>query len=281
MSKVYIVTVATEKKYYMQYLEESIKKNNGELIILGYGQKWEGFNWRNKLMIDFLEKTNPDDIVCFIDGYDVICLRDVNLLKDKFIEIYNREKCKIIVGLEQHITIVNRYAARYLFDTCKDNSINAGTYIGYSKDLIDILKIIISKNKNNDADDQLLLTKYCNFNINDVYIDIKNELFLTLVKTLKQIDVNEDVKIIGEELIFNNEKPFFIHAPSTFLDDIIINLNYNYDYNNKPSENFIKNYKDKTFDQIMTLIKIKRDDIFLILLIIIFIIVILIIIRRN
>ena len=41
----------------MQYLEDSIKKNNGELIILGYGHKWEGFNWRNKLMIDFLEKT--------------------------------------------------------------------------------------------------------------------------------------------------------------------------------------------------------------------------------
>jgi hypothetical protein len=32
MSKVYIVTVATDKKYYMEYLEESIKKNNGELI---------------------------------------------------------------------------------------------------------------------------------------------------------------------------------------------------------------------------------------------------------
>jgi hypothetical protein len=279
MSKVYIVTVATEKKYYMQYLEDSIKKNNGELIILGYGQKWEGFNWRNKLMIDFLEKTNPDDIVCFIDGYDVLCLRDLNLLKDKFIEISNREKCKIIVGLEQHITINNRYYARYLFGTCKDNSINAGTYIGYSKDLIDILKIIISKNPDNDADDQLLLTKYCNFNINDVYLDMKNELFLTLVKSLQQIKINEDVEIIGEELIYKNEKPFFIHGPSTFIDDIIIKLNYNYDYNNKPFQNFLKDYKNKEFSQFITFLRIKRDDIFFILLIIIFIITIFIIRR--
>jgi hypothetical protein len=279
MSKLYIVTVATEKKYYMQYLEDSIKKNNGELIILGYGQKWEGFNWRNKLMIDFLEKINPDDIVCFIDGYDVLCLRDLNLLKDKFIEIYNREKCKIIVGFEQHITMYNKYLSRYIFGTCKDNSINAGTYIGYSKDLVDILKKIITKNPDNDADDQSLLTKYCNYYINDVYLDLKNELFLTLVKSLQQIKINEDVEIIGDELIYKNEKPFFIHGPSTFLDDIIINLNYNYDYNNKPSENFLKNYKNKGFDQIMTFIKVKRDDIFFILLIIIFIITIFIIRR--
>ncbi len=273
--KIFIVTVATEKKFYMPYLEESIKKNNGNLIILGYGQKWQGFNWRNKLMLDFLKTIDPDDIVCFVDGYDVLCLRDINLLKNEFLKIHNREKCKIIVALEQHITLLNRYFARYLFDTCKDNSINAGTYIGFSKDLYFVINKIIKKNKKDDADDQILLTTYCNFNLNDVYIDVKNELFLTLVKSFQQIDVNEDVKIVGNELIYNNEKPFFIHGPSTFIDDIIIKLNYIYDYDNKPFEIFLKDYyKNKSFDQINTFIKYKRDDIIFIILLIIFIITI-------
>ncbi len=106
---------------------------------------------------------------------------------------------------------------------------------------------------------------------------MKNELFLTLVKHLEQIKINEDVEIIGEELIYKNEKTFFIHGPSTFIDDIIIKLNYDYDHNNKTYQNFLIDYDKKFLSSFMTFLRIKRDDIFFILLIIIFIIIIFII----
>ena len=67
MTKIYLSTVATEEKLYMKYLIESIKKNNGELKILGYGEKWQGFNWRNLLMKQYLETLDKNDIVCFMD----------------------------------------------------------------------------------------------------------------------------------------------------------------------------------------------------------------------
>ena len=42
----HIVTVATHSDYYFPYLKESFKKNGKELTVLGYGEKWKGFNWR-------------------------------------------------------------------------------------------------------------------------------------------------------------------------------------------------------------------------------------------
>ena len=55
MNDIHIVTVATEKDCYMPYLIESCKKNGKELEILGFNQKWKGYNWRLKLMIDYLK----------------------------------------------------------------------------------------------------------------------------------------------------------------------------------------------------------------------------------
>jgi cell division control protein 42 len=35
-----------------------------------------------------LNKLNKNDIVCFVDGYDVICVRNLNQLKNTFLNIY-------------------------------------------------------------------------------------------------------------------------------------------------------------------------------------------------
>ena len=101
MDDLHIVTVATESKFYLPYLVESCKKNGKELEILGFGEKWQGFTWRFKLMIDYLENININDIVCFIDGYDVICTRNLNELKENFIKLKNETNSKIIVGYDQ------------------------------------------------------------------------------------------------------------------------------------------------------------------------------------
>jgi hypothetical protein len=46
MSKIKIVTVATESKYYFEYLKKSCENNGKNLEVLGYGEKWQGFAWR-------------------------------------------------------------------------------------------------------------------------------------------------------------------------------------------------------------------------------------------
>lgn len=225
----HIITVATESKYYFPYLIESCKKHGKELTVLGYGEKWKGFNWKLKLMILHLSTLNPDDIVCFVDGYDVICLRNLNELKDEFLKIKTNEKdCKIVIALDnlKHGFLINATVVKLSFgETSNNKLLNAGTYIGYVSDLLHVLNLILSINSNDDADDQVLMTKYCNL-YDDYFIDVENKIFLTIDKPLQ--DISKDVKIKDGILTYSDEKPFFLHAPgSGYMDKILIQLNYN------------------------------------------------------
>lgn len=232
MNNLHIVTVATHSQYYFPYLVESCKRNGKELTVLGYGEKWKGFNWRFKLVLDYLNKLNGNDIVCFVDGYDVICTRNLNKLSDNFLKLKNKYNCKIVVG--EHKLIVNnrlKYVfnllLNYYFGKCKNRLLNAGTYIGQVNDMLEILDKIYKLYPINNADDQRLLTKYCKLNPNNIYIDTENELFLTLELSYQEIDQHLDFK--DNKVYYQNNAPFFIHGVGrTYLDNIIIKMNYPY-----------------------------------------------------
>ena len=241
ISKLHIVTVATESKYYFPYLQESCRRNGKELEVLGYGEKWEGFNWKFKKMIEYLKELPEDDIVCFVDGYDVLCTRNLHELIPVFLEIKEREGCKMVVG-EDKLSWINIYL-KLMFSTCKNISINSGTYIGIAKDLLQMIQQIYNLNPKNNADDQILLTKYCNMKPKHVCIDIHNELFLTLAYGGTPFtDLQNYITINNNIISYNNKQPFFMHAPgSSNLDIIIKNLGYDNNCNV-----FEMEYKEKS-----------------------------------
>ena len=232
MDDLHIITIVTKSDYYFPYLLESCERNGKKLTILGLNEKWKGFTWRFKIMINYLKQLKPTDIVCIIDGYDVICNRDLNELKNEFIKIKNKTNCKIVIGHDKLIK-TNLYYINYLFVTmfygkCKNISLNAGTYIGYVKDILDIILSLYTEN--DGLDDQQILTKYCNSN-NDIYIDVNNKIFLTIDKPYSNID--NYLNIQNNTVIYNNNKPFFIHAPgNTYLEKTLLLLNYNVSNNN-------------------------------------------------
>ena len=235
MNQLHVVTVATESKYYFPYLIESCKKNGKELELLGMGKKWEGYNWRFTLMIDYLNTLPKEDIVCFVDGYDVLCTRDLNELVPKFKEIQKRTNCKIIVGDD------SKNGKYTYFPSCFNKNINAGTYIGYVKDIIEVVTNIYTINSKNDSDDQHLMIQYCQKNPNIFYVDEPSELFLTLIYSLQEVD--QYVEIKNGVLTYNNIQPFFIHAAGNgYLDTIITKLGYEYNGNIK-DELFYDHYK--------------------------------------
>jgi len=239
ISKLHIVTVATESKYYFPYLQESCRRNGKELEVLGMGEKWEGFNWKFKKMIDYLEGLPQDDIVCFVDGYDVLCVRDLHELIPSFFEIEEREGCKMVVA-EDKLTWINKFAVELYFGKCKNMSINSGTYIGTAINLLKIIKKIYKINPNNDADDQFLMTTYCNYNPNDVYIDANNYFFVVL-SDANSFNKNLCAYISFEhnnKITYKNKSPFFLHAPgSGNLDDIVKKLGYDENCNIFESDN--------------------------------------------
>ena len=161
MNKLHIITVATDIKYYLPYLVKSVKKHNNELKILGLGTKWEGFNYKFNLIRKELLKLPKDDIVCFVDGYDVVCVKDLNNIIDCFIKIKTREKCKIIVGYDNNSNHIIQKISSFVFTKNINNIvINSGTYIGNVEDLLNMLNKINMIDNKNLSDDQVLLNKY-------------------------------------------------------------------------------------------------------------------------
>lgn len=272
MTKIYLSTVATEEKLYMKYLIESIKKNNGELKILGYGEKWKGFNWRNLLMKEYLKTLDKNDVVCFIDGYDVLCLRNLSHLVDKFIEIQKREQCKIIVAYDRVLNPIDNFFVSLYFGKCNNISLNAGTYIGYVGDILEMINLVFIENNDVNADDQVLLTKVCNLNKGIIYIDVKNEIFLTISDRLTDISNNLIVNE-NKEVIYNNNKPFFLHCPGSYFDELLIKLDYDYDEN--INKEIYKRYYQKFpyMRYIDIFLFLKKEEIFLIVIILLLIIV--------
>ncbi len=233
MNNLYILTVANKSKYYYPYLVQSVEKNNNKLITLGFNEKWIGFNTKYKLMFKKLDDFKDDDIVCFVDGFDVICVRDLNELKIDFLNIKNREKCNIIAGYDN---VKNKLASIitsfYFSKNINSTVINAGTYIGYVKDIRKFLSFILSQDNNDDlSDDQVLMNSYNKLFPNEIYVDINAEIFLTIGEPLQCL---KKYTKIENNIVYSNNiykyKPFFIHAAgSGFLNNILKELNYNID----------------------------------------------------
>ena len=247
--KLDILTVANKSNYYYPYLVDSVKRNNSSLITLGFNKEWVGLNTKFKLMYDKLEELDENDIVCFVDGFDVICVRDLNELTDAFLEIKERENCTIVVGNDYSENIFrNIMASLYFTKKLGSTIINSGTYIGFVKDIKNFLSFVLSEDNDELSDDQILMNTYSKLHPKDIYIDINTELFLTIVRPLKSIKKFTKIK---DNILYsnnNNNKPFFIHsAGSGFMNDILEELGYNID---KQIEVDLKNnYYNKKFNQ--------------------------------
>jgi hypothetical protein len=242
-----LVTVATHSDGYLPWLEKSCKRFNIQLIKLGYGQKWLGFSWRFKLMIEYLKTIDPNELVIFIDAYDVIMLRPLDHIEEYYNNIVKMNKCKIIISEDKGIPFYQDMLGKIYFKDYKGARINAGSYLGKASDILEILNNINQNIFDNDDDDQILLTEYYKKNLGDFYIDTSNIFFVTRVNQLKDILTDENIKIKNKKLTYINTKPFFIHGNGhTYLHNLILKLGYK--ISNKQINNIISKYKKKVYE---------------------------------
>lgn len=176
-----LVTVATHSDGYFPWLIQSCERHNADLEILGWGQKWQGFAWRLTLMIDYLKSLDQNEIVCFIDAYDVVLLKPLSKIEERFIKIHKETKCKMVVAHEDHDSMIHYLGANFTFGTCKGQNVNAGTYVGFANDLIETLEQIYKLNPQFNSDDQELLVKYCKAFPQKIHIDVDKTLFYTFI----------------------------------------------------------------------------------------------------
>ena len=275
-----VITVATQPDRYYESLLDSAKKNNIDIIVLGMGEKWQGFGWKFTKMIEYLEKVNVNEIVMFIDAYDVIFLDNFQKIEDKFLEIKKKNNFKILIGVD---LIPNnrfhRYAYKKIFSSNNPNNINSGVYIGYAKDIYSVLSNIKKNNDLNNMDDQKMFINEHNKDSSIFYFDKKNEIILNIFGNM--INGKPDLNNFNFDLIedksnvrlFNrkyNTYPMIMHGPGNAnLDDIILKYNYkltkkNNDFRTKYMFSTINNYYKYFYLEIFMLV------VFIVLLIIYF-----------
>lgn len=240
--KIFAVTVATHDEGYYKDLVESCKRNNIDLIVLGYGQKWQGFSFKFSLMKEFVDGlTNDDDIVIFLDGYDIISTQNISVIKKRFLEFNS----PLVFSVEK-LYKTNNYPLAYtrdkIFGHCPKAHVNSGAYMGYVYALKNLYSYICENFDCNDPsfsklDDQMIFTSICN---NDNYVNkyIKFDYnfyifytipfppnFIFLVNNVFKPDENlHEIKDGKLYLKPSNISPCFIHGNGNVNMDFLIDL---------------------------------------------------------
>lgn len=199
-----LVTVATTSERYFPWLQQSCKRFNADLTVLGWGEKWKGLNWKIYMLVKYLKSVSPDEIVCFIDAYDVILLKPLEELEKRFIELHQKTGCKIVIGQDKGLNAIHTLGINYIFGSCNKSNLNAGTYIGYAKDLLTVLQGAYNISPHFDSDDQVLLVKYCKIAPDSFYIDDASYCFFTYTNPLG---------LTGHQLY--EQDACILHAPGT------------------------------------------------------------------
>ena len=218
---VHIITTANKSDGYYEILKESCIRNGCKLTTLGFGEKWTGFIWKYEQLKKFLKSVNSDDIVVFVDGFDVVMNEHIDI----FIQKYKKFNKSIVLSVIYNSNTL-KFIEKRIFGTVKYNGsdyfICSGLYVGRVSDLTYMFDLMdINSDINND--DQLLLTKFIINNpkfVNEkIALDTQMELFTnTSHQTCMDLILKKpDTLTISckDGYILNNlgNRSVFIHGP--------------------------------------------------------------------
>jgi GR25 family glycosyltransferase involved in LPS biosynthesis len=152
----YILTVGTDFRK-MEYLHHSTNHYTNYVTNIGIGVEWGGGDMsigtgggqKINLVKKQLEFYSDDDIVLFVDGYDVFFVAKINEIIDKFKNL----NCDILFASEINCWPDKNLANKFdeIHTETRYKYLNSGLYIGTVKHL----KYIMQKPIENNEDDQL------------------------------------------------------------------------------------------------------------------------------
>jgi uncharacterized protein YlzI (FlbEa/FlbD family) len=262
MDNIHLITIATHNEGYYNALKKSAEINNYELITLGWGQKWEGFIMKYKLLLENINKYDDNDIIILIDAYDVI----VTGKKEEVINKFKKYNKPIVISRDGYTgdSIVN-YIHNKLFESCNNIEICAGLMMGYVWALKELILLMcgneLNKCKELNIDDQILIINICKNNktffSQNVDIDKTSDIFFNTYGNVDNLqfdfNVTDIFNIKDNELYIKDTdiSPCFIHGPAnTNLNSVCIF--YNLPIRKKSSRDMMYRIKLYTKPQYMS-----------------------------
>lgn len=206
---IYIVTYATHSERYFELLKQSCP----DIIILGDGKPWNGFSDKVEATIEFCKSKKPEDIICFVDGFDSVILSS----KEEILEKYRSFNIPLVFSeAATASTIMVKYLQDKIFGKCKDDRLNSGLFIGTAKSIIDFWEDIQFM-----EDDQVYATHKCN-KITYMKIDKEHKIFYNYAPA-------DTINVKNNALFINNNKiaTSIISCPgNNNINHILSQLNY-------------------------------------------------------
>ena len=172
----HVVTIATDKLKVQDLLASAAVYNTPIEVI--YLPTWNGYIDKIKAMKTTLSKYEPDDIICFIDAYDVICTASA----EKIMKAYNVLKAPLVFSTELNCFpphLQGRYNTIPNGPT-QSKYVNSGGYIGRCDAITEFLNwkpIDEIKTMCEIGGDQTYFAEYYLSNLTKVTLDYKQEIF--------------------------------------------------------------------------------------------------------
>ena len=262
-----LLTYVTHNSGYFDALKISSKNNGFNITVLGWEAKWEGLIQRSKTILKFLKNVDKNELVCCVDGFDVLVLGNQEEVFNKFKSFHTD---KVIFSASRDNFILNFIYGKINKndENNKYNRLCAGCFIGYAYKIIELFENICKlDNLHNKEDDQYYLTK-CYKSCNDcILLDSNNILFyaiesnngifeyINLLTGKEPImeEYNNYYKIVNKRIILSgNNNPPFIQGNGNINMDLLCdklnlpkkitdNRNF-YDYSTKQFINKILMY---------------------------------------
>ena len=113
--------------------EELINNEHGVKVkVLGMGTKWNGYSDKSKGLLEYMKTKNDEDIIVFVDGFD----SKINKPITDVVKIFKEYNCRVLFSKNPPW-----FFQSLIFGVCDDSIANAGMYMGYTKELRQILQL--------------------------------------------------------------------------------------------------------------------------------------------
>lgn len=204
----HVYTVATDLEKAKQ-LTSSTKHNKIKIKVLGGKQDWTGGDMKKGpgggLKINLLKKElykhKDDDVILFLDGYDVL----VNDTLDNIIQTYLEFHSSVVFAAEKTCWPNSEIKDSFASTKYGNNYLNSGCYVGT---VAELKKIFADELQDSDDDQLYLQERYLTSQFN-ITLDTHTKLFQCVSADEDNIQITDELKIHNIE---TNNYPKILHG---------------------------------------------------------------------
>jgi hypothetical protein len=202
----HVCTVATKKTKSLDQLLESCRHSELAITVLGLDKPYPASGIKLIYIQNFVDQLPDDDIVLFIDAYDVLVLASPKTILETFLKM----DVSCIYGAEPTCFPFPEFKDLYPASPTKFRFLNAGTVMAYAG----YLKAMLARMKpKKSLGEQLQVSRYYIHHQNEIALDYQARLFLSLHHLLPQ-EIAVDFEKKQVHCLLTGTTPCIIHGNS-------------------------------------------------------------------